>query len=113
GNVIIETEDDAIRDRKRLAAEGSVNIAFALNAKNQIVAGPNVSVRGLTMPDEEGLELAHEHLEDTANAAITRLNHTERGDDCTIEASVVRAVRKAAERLWKKRPLVDVSVLRL
>jgi hypothetical protein len=25
----------------------------------------------------------------------------------------VRAVRKAAERLWSKRPLVDVSVLRI
>ncbi len=113
GNVIIETEDDAIRDRKRLAAEGAVNIAFALNAKNQIVAGPNVSVRGLTMPDEEDLELALEDLEDTAKAAFTKLNHAERDDDDAIEASVVRAVRKAAERLWKKRPLVDVSVLRL
>ena len=113
GNNIIETEDDAIRDRKRLAAEGAVNIAIALNGKNQIVAGPNVSVRGLTMPDEEDLELALEDLEDTAKAAFTKLNHGEREDDDLIEAAVVRAVRKAAERLWKKRPLIDVSVLRL
>ncbi|MGD9980368.1 MAG: ribonuclease J [Hyphomonadaceae bacterium] len=113
GAVIIETEDDAIRDRKRLAAEGAVNVAMALSAKNAIVAGPSVSVRGLTMPDEEDLELALEDLEDTAKAAFVKLNHAERGDDDLIEASVVRAVRKAAERLWKKRPLVDVSVLRL
>jgi ribonuclease J len=113
GNNIIETEDDAIRDRKRLAAEGAVNIAIALNGKNQIVAGPNVSVRGLTMPDEEDFELALEDLEDTAKAAFTKLNHGEREDDDLIEAAVVRAVRKAAERLWKKRPLIDVSVLRL
>jgi len=113
GANIIETEDDAIRDRKRLAAEGAVNIAIALNTKNHIVAGPNVSVRGLTMPDEEDLELALEDLEDTAKAAFTKLNHAERDDDDLIEAAVVRAVRKAAERLWKKRPLIDVSVLRL
>jgi len=113
GNVIVETEDDAIRDRKRLAAEGAVNIAFALTEKNAIAAGPTVSVRGLTMPDEEDLELALEELEDTAKAAFSKLNHSERGDDDAIEASVVRAVRKAAERLWKKRPLVDVSILRL
>ncbi|MBL8545230.1 MAG: ribonuclease J [Hyphomonadaceae bacterium] len=113
GNVIVETEDDAIRDRKRLAAEGAVNIAFALTAKNAIAAGPMVSMRGLTMPDDEDFELALEELEDTAKAAFTKLNHGERGDDDAIEASVVRAVRKAAERLWKKRPLVDVSVLRL
>lgn len=113
GNVIVETEDDAIRDRKRLAAEGAVNIAFALTAKNAIAAGPTVSVRGLTMPDDEDLELALEELEDVAKAGFSKLNHSERGDDDAIEASVVRAVRKAAERLWKKRPLIDVSILRL
>lgn len=113
GSVIIETEDDAIRDRKRLAAEGAVNIAIALNGKNAIVAGPNVSVRGLTMPDEDDLDLALEELEDSAKAAFAKLNHTQRDDDEQIEAAVVRAVRKAAERLWKKRPLIDVSVLRL
>lgn len=113
GSVIVETEDDAIRDRKRLAAEGAVNVAIAVSAKNAIVAGPNVSVRGLTMPDDEDLELALEDLERTAQAAFTKLNHAEREDDEAVEASLVRAVRKAAERLWKKRPLVDVTVLRL
>ncbi len=113
GNVIVETEDDAIRDRKRLAADGAVNIAFALTGKNAIAAGPTVSVRGLTMPDEEDLALALEELEDVAKAGFSKLNHADRGDDDAIEASVVRAVRKAAERLWKKRPLIDVSILRL
>ena len=65
------------------------------------------------MPDEEDFQLALEELEGTAKAAFTKLNHAERDDDDAVEASVVRAVRKAAERLWKKRPLVDVSVLRL
>lgn len=113
GAVIIETADDAIRDRKRLAAEGAVNVALAVSGKNAIVAGPTVTVRGLTMPDEEDLELALEDLETTAKAAFTKLNHAERDDDDAIEASVMRAVRKAAERLWQKRPLVDVTVLRL
>ena len=113
GNVIIATEDDAIRDRKRLAAEGAVNVAIALTAKNGIAAGPNVTVRGLSMPDEDDFDLALEDLEDVAKAAFSKLNHAERDDDDLIEAAIVRAVRKAAERLWKKRPLVDVSVLRL
>ena len=111
--MIVDTEDDAIRDRKRLAAEGAVNIALALNGKNAIVAGPNVSVRGLTMPDDDDLETALEELEDTAKAAFNKLKGGDRGDDDVVEASVMRAVRKAAERLWKKRPLVDVTVLRL
>ena len=49
----------------------------------------------------------------SAEAAFNKLNHADRGDDETIEAALVRAVRKAAEKLWSKRPLVDVSVLRI
>jgi ribonuclease J len=113
GNVIIVPDDDAMRDRRRLAAEGAVNVAFAVSAKNAIVAGPTATVRGLTMPDDEDFELALEDIETTAKAAFTKLNHVEREDDEMVEATVVRAVRKAAERLWKKRPVVDVSVLRL
>lgn len=113
GNVIVDTEDDSIRDRKRLAAEGAVNVAFALNGKNAIVAGPTASVRGLTMTDDEDLELALEELEDAAKEAFNKIKTADRSDDDAIEASVMRAVRKAAERLWKKRPLVDVTVLRL
>jgi ribonuclease J len=113
GNVIVNTEDDAIRDRKRLAAEGAINVSIAISAKNALLAGPNASVRGLTMPDDEDFELALEEIETTAKAVFTKLNHSERGDDELIETSVVRAVRKAAERLWKKRPLVDVAILRV
>lgn len=113
GAVVVETEHDAIRDRKRLAAEGAVNVALALSAKNAVVAGPTVSVRGLTMADDEDFELALEELERTAHAAFAKLNHADRQDDEIVEASLVRAVRKAAERLWRKRPLVDVTVLRL
>ncbi len=113
GGVLIEAEDDALKDRKRLAAEGAVNVSLAVSAKNAILAGPNVTVRGLSMSDDEEFELAVEDLERTAEAAWAKLSHAERGEDETVEATLVRAVRKAADRLWKKKPLVDVSVLRL
>jgi ribonuclease J len=41
------------------------------------------------------------------------LAHAEREEDETVETALVRAVRKAAEKLWSKRPLVDVTVLRI
>ncbi len=113
GGVMIEAEDEALRDRKRLGAEGAVNVSLAVSGKQAVVAGPNVSVRGLSMPDDEDFELALEDLERTAAAAFAKLVHAERSEDEAVEAAIVRAVRKAVERLWKKRPLVDVSVLRL
>lgn len=113
GSVIIETEDEAIKDRRRLAAEGAVNISLAVSGKNAIVAGPQVSVRGLTMSDDEDFELALEELERTAQMAFAKLSHADRGDDDAVESALVRATRKMAEKLWRKRPLVDVTVLRL
>lgn len=113
GGVIIEAEDDALKDRRRLAAEGAVNVSLALSAKHAILAGPNVNVRGLAMADEEEFELALEELERAAEGAYQKLSHGDRQDDDAVEANLMRAVRRAAERLWGKRPLVDVTVLRV
>lgn len=65
------------------------------------------------MADEEDMELALEELERVAEAAFARMSHAGRQEDEAIEAALVRSVRKAAEKLWRKRPLVDVTVLRL
>jgi ribonuclease J len=109
----VPAEDDSLKDRRRLGAEGAVHVSLALGTKNAIVAGPNASVRGLSMADDEDMELALEELEEAAEAAFKRLGRDDREDDEIVEQSLMRAVRKAAEKLWRKRPLVDVSVLRI
>jgi ribonuclease J len=114
GGVLIEAEDEALRERKRLGAEGSISVSFAVNAKtHSIMAGPNVASRGLAMVDDSEFELALEELERIAEAAFSRLSHTDRAEDEAVEGSVSRAVRKGAEKLWGKRPLVDVVILRI
>ncbi len=114
GGVMIEAEDDALRDRKRLGAEGAVNVSLVVgDKKSTILAGPNVSLRGLSMADEDRLEDALEELAGAAETAFGRLGLEERQSDEAVEAAIVRGVRKAADRLWGKRPLVDVSVLRV
>ncbi len=74
GNVIIGSDDDALKDRKRLGAEGAVNVSLAVSGKNAILAGPTVNVRGLSMDDDEDMDIALEELERTAKAAFTKLN---------------------------------------
>jgi ribonuclease J len=113
GGVVITEDDEALRDRRRLAQEGAVHVTLAVSAKNAIVSGPRASVRGLSMADEDDLEAALDDIERTAETAFSRLDNVARGDDEAIEAALVRAVRKAADRLWQKRPMVDVTVLRL
>ena len=114
GEFLIAPDDEAIRERRRLGAEGALMVSLAIGAKkHQILAGPNVSARGLALDDDQSLELALEEVSEIAEAAYTRLSHSERMEDETVEASLTRAVRKAAEKLWGKRPIVEVSVLRI
>jgi ribonuclease J len=114
GSVMVEAEDEALADRRRLASEGAVSVALAVGEKkHQIIAGPNVSARGLSFADDEDMDIALAELERAAELAFNKLNHSERSEDETVEQGVGRAVRKAAEKLWGKRPLVDVSVLRI
>ena len=113
GANIVPAEDNALKDRRRLGAEGAVHVTLALGEKNSIVAGPTISVRGISMADEEDFELALEELQEAAEAAFKRLKREEREDDDAVEGALMRAVRKAAQTLWRKRPIVDVSVLRL
>jgi len=114
GNVIVASEDEALRDRRRLAEEGAVTVTLAIGErKNALLAGPNVSVRGLAAADEDQMDAALDDLEAAAKAAYSKLGAGDREDDELIEAALVRAVRKAAEKVWGKRPLVDVSVLRI
>jgi ribonuclease J len=113
GFSLIEAEDEALQERRRIGAEGIISVGIVVHAgKHAILSGPDVRTRGLSMVDEEELEIALEELESTAEAAFNRLSHADRGEDEAAEAAISRAVRKAAERLWGKRPFVEVMLMR-
>jgi ribonuclease J len=112
GSVTIDADDDALRDRRRMAAEGQVVVTMAVGAKKHaIVSGPEVRVRGLSAADEDDLETALDEIARAAEAAYNRLSAADRADVEAAEEAVVKAVRRAAERTWGKRPLVEAVIL--
>lgn len=114
GGVIVPAESGALKERRRISEEGAVNVSIAVGGKkNGIVAGPNINVRGLAAEDEEALDELIEELEEAAETAFSKLKADDRDDDEAVQTALIRAVRKAAERIWRKRPLVDVAVLRI
>jgi ribonuclease J len=112
GTVTIESDDEALQDRKRLGTEGAVVIAMTVSAKRHaIVSGPDVRVRGLSAADEEDLETLLDDMSRVAEAAFNKLAAADRADAEVAEAAVMKAVRRAAERAWGKRPIVDVIIM--
>ena len=102
----------ASRSRKPTGANGQSENCRAVRVPDlpQLRVCAGVSLFSSVYLDAE---TAMDELTRVAEAAFARLSHGERGDNEAVEGSLMRAVRKAAEKLWGKRPLVDVNVLRV
>ncbi len=111
GDAIIAADSDTIRDRIRLGEHGYVMVSIAIDAKGRIKAGPDVRARGLSERNGSPAEGRLEQLADAAEEAFNRLKPDQRMDEETAEGFVMRAVRKACDRIFGKRPIVDVVVM--
>ncbi|MBV8592787.1 MAG: MBL fold metallo-hydrolase, partial [Caulobacteraceae bacterium] len=63
--------------------------------------------------DDYPVDEATADLEGDARDAVMRLTGAERDDDDAVEAALSRALKKSAFRIWKRRPVVEATVLRL
>ncbi len=104
---------DALRERRHAAYNGMLTIAIALDRKGRLVSGPQVRVIGLPGDEDYSLDDAADDLADEAEAAFKRLKAEDRDDDDAVETALSRAVKKAAFRIWERRPVVETTVLRI
>ncbi|GIU66099.1 MBL fold hydrolase [Candidatus Phycosocius spiralis] len=111
GDAIISAESECIRDRLRLAEHGYVMVSMAIDGSGKIKAGPDVRARGLSEKNGDPAEGRLEQLADAAEEAYHRLKPDQRTHEEVAEGFVMRAVRKATERVFGKRPIVDVVVM--
>jgi ribonuclease J len=99
-------------ERKKIAWNGYVGISVVLDA-NKLVDGPVVVVKGFSEADGRPADESLEALDEAADAAMRSLKKAELGEDEAVEKVLTRAVRRAAEQTFGKRPLVDVVIHRL
>jgi ribonuclease J len=112
GEIIIESDDEAMRERRKMGADGQVTVTMAVNAKKRaIMSGPDVRVKGLSGGDEAGMDMLLDELAEAAELAYSKLSGAERNDEDAAEEIVARAVRRAAEKNWGKRPVVEAVIL--
>jgi ribonuclease J len=104
---------EALKARRHAAANGMLAVSLALDGRNRIVSGPCVRPIGLPGDEDYPLEEAAGDLEDDARAAVQGLSADTRDDDDAVEAALSRALKKGAFRIWKRRPVVEATVLRV
>jgi ribonuclease J len=113
GGMVTPENGEALKERRHAAFNGVLTVAVALDHKGRIASGPQV--RALGLPGEEGydLEEALDDLAAEAETALKRLSGPDRDDDHTVEQALSRALKKAAYRIWERRPVVETTVLRV
>ncbi|MEA1942848.1 MAG: ribonuclease J [Pseudomonadota bacterium] len=112
GNFITDAQADSMRERRKLSYAGQVTVAMAVKVKKgELVSGPDVRSMGVAEDKAMPLDDFLDALADEAERAFDAMSTRGRRDAETVEEDVRRAVRREANRIWGKKPWVEVIVL--
>ncbi len=112
GDVLIEADEGAVQERRKLAFAGSVFVSLVLDKEGKVRGDPQVRLMGLPAEDGHGMSFEDRAL-DAVDEALERLPAKRRGDDDTVAEFMRRAVRGALRREWGKKAQVSVVVTRI
>jgi ribonuclease J len=99
-------------ERKKIAWNGHLGVSVVIT-KGRIADGPIVVARGFSEPDGRPADESMEPLDEAAETAVNKLSKGDLHDDEKVERVLTRAVRRAAEIKFGKRPLVDITIHRI
>jgi ribonuclease J len=111
--VVVSEHGDALRERRHAAYNGMLTVSVVLDERGRIVSGPQVRALGLPTESEDHLDEVLNDLADEAETALKRIKGDELEQDELIEKAISRGVKKASQRIWGRRPVVETTVLRV
>lgn len=112
GAHLVSANAGALTERKRLSEYGYLQVSLAVDEDGNLIDGPLATARGLTEPDGRLADESLDKMDEEAEAAFEKIKRRDRDDDDAVEKAVGRAVKRAAEKVFGRRPLIDVTVLR-
>ncbi|HAE26816.1 MULTISPECIES: ribonuclease J [Hyphomonas] len=112
GNQLVPEGAQGIQERRKLSWNGVLFASVSLDEQGNVVDGPVVVAKGFSEPDGRLADESLETLEEAADIAISGLKRKNRFDDDAVERAIGRALRKAAETAYGRRPMIEVVVLR-
>jgi ribonuclease J len=107
GDVILAANGTTMNDRRKLAANGIISVAVALDKGNRPKGRPQIAIQGL--PVEEDRD---DFVEDAVEAVLDVLESAPR-DEAKLREAVRLAVRRRATSWTGKKPVVDVLLMRV
>jgi len=112
GKFLVPEGAQGLNERRKLSENGVVLASVVIDEAGDVVDGPVVVVRGFSEADGRLADESLDELDEAADAAVTKMKRKNRLDDEMVEREVGRALRKACETTFGRRPMIDVTVLR-
>ena len=110
GNILVDSNELGIGERRKLSFAGIVSIALALTDKGEMSGDPDVLFAGIPQRTREGAG-----VDALIDAAIFEtfegLARAKRRDPDFVSGAIERAVRNAINGVWGKKPIVHVLVV--
>jgi ribonuclease J len=111
GTMLLPLSGEALKDRRRVAFEGTAIATLVLSRDGRFAAPPQISVIGLA--EEREIAAANPLLRDAVERVVADLPSGQRRDDEAVRESVRRALRRPLFGRFGKRPLIEVHLVRL
>ena len=113
GNILTPENSEPLRERRHAAANGVLMVAVTLSAKNKLAADVEVRAVGLPAEGDYPLREVLDDLAEDAEDAVEDLSAEDRQDDYAVRRAGARTLKKASQRIWSRRPVVETLVTRL
>lgn len=110
GNIVVSAQDNAMRDRRRLAWNGVVSVALAISGKGDMSGVPDVVFSGIPEKTADGRAM-DVIIDKAVFSTFESLPRARRRDADAVVTAIERSVRSAVGNVWGKRPQVHVLVL--
>lgn len=113
GGMLVEEQGEALRERKHAAANGMLVVSFALDKRGKIVSDIDIRSIGLPGDEKNKLEDVLDMLAERVEDVVMGLKGSALEDELVVEQAVARVLKKASQKVWGRRPIVETVILRL
>jgi ribonuclease J len=113
GNRLVPASAEGLRERIAISKFGYVSASVSFDESGSIADGPFLAVRGMSEEDGRLADESIEEIEDACEEALDGMSRRKRLDDDRVETVLVRAIRKSCERTFGRKPLVDVTIMKV
>jgi ribonuclease J len=107
GDVILPAEGSTMNERRRISAHGLISVAVALDSQGRVRGKPSISLQGVPVEEDKS-----DFLAEASDAAADAANDGPK-DEAKLREAIRLAVRRRATQWTGKKPIVDVSLIRL